>query len=117
MHLDDLMKSAAPMQDALKKADGERAQTHFEGSAGGGAVKVRITGGMTVSGVTIAPAAAAAANGDVAMLEDLICAAIGDALRQYRTRYGSNAQEQLEKLMAGADLMSLMGNMIGRMGK
>jgi hypothetical protein len=117
MNLDDLMKSAAPMQEAMKKADADRAKTQFEGSAGGGAVKVRLTGGLTVTGVTIAPAAAAAAGGDVSMLEDLVCAALGDALRQYRTRYGSNAQEQFEKLMAGADLMSLMGGMLGRLGK
>lgn len=50
-----------------------------EGSSGGGAVEVRMNGRKEILKLTIAPAAASAASGDITMLEDLITAAINDA--------------------------------------
>jgi DNA-binding protein YbaB len=109
MDLDAIMRMAGPLQQTLAKADAERPTTVFEGTAGGGAVKARINGALNVERVAIAPAAAAAAGGDVGMLEDLVAAAVGDALRQYRARYGVSSQESMQKLMGGADLGGLMG--------
>ncbi len=40
---------------------------------------------------------------------DLVAAAVGDALRQYRARFGASAQEQVQKLLAGKDLGGLLG--------
>ena len=79
------------------------------GKAGGGGVTVRVNGALTVDKVTIAPAAATAAGADVGVLDDLIAAALGDALRQYRAKYGASSQEAMQKLMGGADLGGLMG--------
>ena len=107
MDLDAIMRMAGPLQQSLAKADGERPTTIFEGKAGGGAVSVRVTGALAVDKVVIAPAAAT--GGDVGMLEDLIAAALGDALRQYRAKYGASSQEAMQKLMGGADLGGLMG--------
>ena len=42
MDLDALMRGLGPIQDTMKKAEGERALVVFEGSAGGGAVKVKL---------------------------------------------------------------------------
>ncbi len=109
MDLDAIMRMAGPLQQSLAKADAERPKTIFEGKAGGGAVTVRVTGALAVEKVVIAPAAAASAAGDVGMLEDLVSAAIGDALRQYRAKYGASSQEAMQKLMGGADLGGLMG--------
>jgi len=108
MDLEHLMRAAGPVTDSVKQADKDRATSQFEGRAGGGAVTLRINGLLAVEKVTIAPAAAAAAEGDVGMLEDLIAAALSDALRLYRQRYGATAEEQMQKLMAGADLSSMM---------
>lgn len=108
MDIDALMKAAGPVTDSLKQADNDRGQATFEGRAGGGAVTVRVNGLLAVQKVSIAPAAAAAAEGDVSMLEDLVAAAMNDALRLYRQRYGATAEEQMQKLMAGADLGAMM---------
>ena len=106
MDLDAIMRMAGPLQQSLAKADAERPTTIFEGKAGGGAVRVRVTGALAVDKVVIAPATA---GGDVGMLEDLVAAALGDALRQYRAKYGASSQEAMQKLMGGADLGGLMG--------
>jgi DNA-binding protein YbaB len=121
MDMDQLLRGLGPVQDsmkaAMKKTDAERAAQVFEGSAGGGAVKVRITGALGVERVTIAPAAATAAGGDVAMLEDLVQAAIADALRQHRQKYGATAEEQMQKLSAGQDLAGMLGPLLGKLGR
>ncbi len=110
MDLSSLLAALGPLQQSMQQAEAERAAAVFEGTAGGGAVTVRLTGGLTISSVRIAPAAAT--GGDVGMLEDVVAAAVNDALRQYRARFGTTAQEQMQKLMAGKDLGGL-GAMLG----
>jgi DNA-binding YbaB/EbfC family protein len=117
MDLDSLMRGLGPIQDTMKKAEQERADANFEGKASGGAVVVRLKGNLTVTHVTIAPAAAAAATGDASMLEDLVLVAVNDALKQYIARFGSSPDEQIQKLMGGSDLASLMGPLMRGMGK
>ncbi|MDA3962907.1 MAG: YbaB/EbfC family nucleoid-associated protein [Planctomycetota bacterium] len=112
MDLDSLMGAFGPMQQKMQEAEAKRADELIEGTAGGGAVRVRIRGNLAMDGVTIAPAAAAAVGDDPSMLEDLIQAAFSDALRQYHSRYGSTAQEQLQKLMGDSDLGGL-GSLLG----
>ena len=117
MDLDSLMRGLGPIQDTMKKAESERASAQFEGKAGGGAVSIRIRGNLTVTGVTIAPAAAQAATGDPSMLEDLVLVALTDALKQYTARFGSSPDEQIQKLMGGSDLASLMGPLMRGLGR
>ncbi|GDY12548.1 hypothetical protein LBMAG53_14260 [Planctomycetota bacterium] len=117
MDPDALLKGMKPVQDALVRQGTERSSTVFTGSAGGGAVKVRVAGDLSVKSVSIAPAAAAAAGGDVTLLEDLVVVAVGDALRQVRERYGATPEEQMQKLFSGADLGALMGPMLGGLGR
>jgi nucleoid-associated protein EbfC len=117
MDLESLMAGMGPMKEAMEKADQERLQSHFEGSAGGGAVKVRFSGGLEVESITIAPAAVAASEDDVGMLEDLIQTAVNDALGQYKKRFGANPEEQIQKSMGDSGLGSLLGPLLGGMGK
>jgi DNA-binding protein YbaB len=117
MDLDSLMRGLGPIQDTMKKAEQERAQARFEGKASGGAVVIRMTGDLKVTGVTIAPAAAAAATGDPGMLEDLVLVAVNDALKQYVTRFGSSPDDQISKLMGGSDLSSIMGPLMRGLGR
>jgi DNA-binding YbaB/EbfC family protein len=109
MDLDALMGGLAPLQQKMKQAEAERSATVLEGKAGGGAVVVKLSGALELKSVTIAPAAAQAAGGDVGMLEDLVLAATNDALRQYRTRFGASPDEQIKKLLNGSDLMRGLG--------
>jgi len=76
--MNDLMKQAQKMQEQLMEAQAAAAEQVVEGQAGGGVVKVTVTGGMEFRSVTIDPDAVDA--DDVAMLEDLVLAAIHDAV-------------------------------------
>jgi DNA-binding YbaB/EbfC family protein len=67
----------AAAQEMLAKAQEELANTVVEGSAGGGAVRVKMSGDQKVQGIEIEPEVVD--PDDVQMLQDLIMAAIADA--------------------------------------
>ena len=89
-----LMKQAQQMQDNLKRAQEELAQMEVEGSAGAGLVKVVMTGKHDVKRVTIDPSLV---GEDKDMLEDLVAAAINDAVR----RVEAATQEKMSGLATG----------------
>jgi len=114
MDLAGLQRALGPMQEAMAKADAERAATVIEGRAGGGAVAIRITGALQVQGVRLLPAVA---QGDAAMIEDLVAAALSDAFRQYRERFGATPAEQLGHAFHGADMGAMLAMLGGLGGK
>ena len=76
--LGQLMRQAQQMQQEMLKAQAELAQRRFEGSAGGGMVTATVTGGMELVDVHISPEVVDPS--DVEMLEDLVTAAVRQAL-------------------------------------
>src|SRR6185295_19442579 len=92
--LADLMKQAQQMQDGMKKAQEELAQTEVEGQSGAGLVKVTMTCRYDVRRVSIDPSLL---GEDRDMLEDLVAAAINDAVR----RVEATTQEKMSGLTAG----------------
>jgi DNA-binding YbaB/EbfC family protein len=82
------------MQDNLKKAQDELATIEVTGESGAGLVKVQMTCKHDVRRVTIDPSLLA---DDKDMLEDLVAAAINDAVR----RVEATTQEKMGKLTAG----------------
>lgn len=64
-------------QEMLAKAQAELASTNVEGSSGGGAVRVTMSGEQKITGIKIEPDVVD--PDDVEMLQDLIMAAIADA--------------------------------------
>jgi len=72
-----LMKQAQQMQENMKKAQEELARTEVEGQSGAGLVKVLITCKFNVKKVTIDPSLV---GEDKDMLEDLVMAAMNDAV-------------------------------------
>jgi DNA-binding YbaB/EbfC family protein len=92
-----LMKQAQQMQDNMKKAQEELALTEVEGQAGAGLVKVVMTCRHDVKRVTIDPSLLAE---DRDMLEDLVAAAMNDAVR----RAEATTQERMSGLTAGLPL-------------
>lgn len=92
-----LMKQAQQMQDNMKRAQDELAQTEVEGQAGAGLVKVVMTCRHDVKRVAIDPSLLA---DDREMLEDLVAAAVNDAVR----RVESTTQEKMSGLTAGMPL-------------
>ncbi|MGB4592617.1 MAG: YbaB/EbfC family nucleoid-associated protein [Coriobacteriia bacterium] len=75
-----IMKQAQRMQAEMARVQDELKDERVEVSVGGGAVKVVMTGELVVDSVIIDPAAAD--PDDVAMLQDLITAAVNEAVRQ-----------------------------------
>jgi DNA-binding YbaB/EbfC family protein len=93
----NLMKQAAAMQANLQKAQAEVLNIEVEGVAGGGMVKVTMTGRHEVKRVQLEPAVV---SEDREMLEDLIAAAINDAVHKVEAR----VQEKMSSVMAGMQL-------------
>ena len=87
------------MQQQLLEAQAEAAEAVVEGQAGGGAVTVRVTGAMVFQSVTIAPAAVD--PDDVDLLQDLVLAALNDAMDQVARLQQSS--------MGGLDLADVGG--------
>ena len=77
-----LLEQAKAMQAQLSQAQEAAAEQVVEGQAGGGMVKVRASGSLTVESVTIDPKAID--PDDVTLLEDLVVAATNDALAKAR---------------------------------
>jgi DNA-binding YbaB/EbfC family protein len=77
-NIGDLQRIAQKMQAEMQKAQQELAEATVEGSAGGGVVTVVMTGAQEIRAVRIERVA----GGDVEMLQDLVLAAVADALKK-----------------------------------
>jgi DNA-binding YbaB/EbfC family protein len=75
-----LLEQAMEMQQQLLDAQSAAAETVVEGHAGGGAVRIRVTGSLQFESVTISPSAVD--PDDVELLQDLVLAALRDAIDQ-----------------------------------
>ena len=95
--LGNLMKQAQMMQENMKKAQEQIAAMEVEGQSGAGMVKVLMNGRHDVKRVTIDPSLM---SDDKEMLEDLIAAAVNDAVRKIET----TTQEKMGSLTAGMGL-------------
>ena len=94
--LGGLMKQAQMMLENMKKAQEQLAQLEVEGQSGAGMVKVVMTCSHDVRRVSIDPSVL----DDKEMLEDLIAAAVNDAVR----RGEALSQEKMSGFTAGLNL-------------
>ncbi|HVB06116.1 MAG TPA: YbaB/EbfC family nucleoid-associated protein [Acidimicrobiales bacterium] len=78
--LDELLAQMQQLQSELAQAEADTANRSVTGSAGGRAVRIELSGEFSVDSVKIDPAVVA--GGDVALLEDLILAALRDGAAQ-----------------------------------
>jgi DNA-binding YbaB/EbfC family protein len=76
--LSSLLAQAQSMQQQLLEAQSRAAEQVVEGQAGGGVVRIRVSGGLEFQDVTIDPSVVD--RDDVDMLQDLVLAALRDAL-------------------------------------
>lgn len=87
----DMLRQLQRMQAQITKAQQEIEESTVEASAGGGAVTVVVSGQPRLQSIKIAPEAVD--PDDVEMLEDMIAAALNEALEKVRTmqaeRFGS----------------------------
>ena len=82
MGMANLQRMAQQMQQEMLRVQGELEATTVDGSAGGGVVSATVTGKQELVSVTIDPSAVD--PDDVEMLQDLVVAAVNDALRASR---------------------------------
>jgi DNA-binding YbaB/EbfC family protein len=91
MNMGKMMKQVQEMQKQMEKAQEELAGEEVEASAGGGMVTVKVTGDLNIKSIKLDPEAID--PDDPEMLEDLILAAVNEAMR--------SAQELASKKMGG----------------
>jgi DNA-binding YbaB/EbfC family protein len=101
--INQMMKQMQKMQADMEAAQRALEDATVEGSAGGGMVKVTVTGSGEVQSVKIAPEVVDPE--DVEMLEDLVLAAVSDGLR----RAQAMQSESLGGVTGGVDLGNLGG--------
>lgn len=97
MNIGDLMKQAQQMQANMQKMQEQIAQAEVKGEAGAGLVSVVMTGRHDVKRVSIDDSLM---SEEKEMLEDLLAAAVNDAVRKIETQN----REQMAKMTAGMGL-------------
>ena len=93
----NLMKKAQKMQEDMQKAQEEIANMEVEGQSGGGMVKVKMNGRHEVRRVELDESLM---EDDKEMIEDLLAAAVNDAVRKIETE----SQEKMSGVTAGMNL-------------
>jgi len=97
--MNKIMRQAQQLQEKMEKVQKELEKETVEASAGGGAVTVVVTGSQVVQSVKIAPEAVE----DVEMLEDMVLAAVSEAMKKSQEL----AQSRLGEVTAGLKLPGL----------
>lgn len=100
-NMQDMMKQAQRLQADLQKVQAESQNLTAEASAGGGVVKAKVNGKQELVSLSISPEVVN--KDDVEMLQDLICAAINEALTNVKTQ----AAEAMKKVTGGLNIPGL----------
>ena len=98
MNMGKMLKQAQKMQEDMVQIQQDLAEKEVEGTAGGGAVTVKVSGDNKVLNVTIKPDVLE--GGDVEMIQDLIVAATNQALENA----AALAKEEMGKVTGGMSL-------------
>ncbi|MBL0388998.1 YbaB/EbfC family nucleoid-associated protein [Tumebacillus sp. ITR2] len=100
-NMQQLMKQAQKMQEQMMKAQEELGTKTVEGTAGGGVVSIVVSGHKQVQSVTIKPEAVD--PDDVEMLQDLVLAAINEAMK----KVDEMTQSEMGKYTKGMNMPGL----------
>ena len=101
MGMGNLQRMAQQMQQEMQRIEGELRDAQVDGSAGGGVVKAVVTGKQELVSIAIDPSAVDPS--DVDMLQDLIVAAVNDALGSSRRL----AEEKMSAVTGGLRIPGL----------
>ena len=93
----NMMKQAQQLQDKMQKAQEEIANMEVVGEAGAGMVKVTMLGNHNLKRVELDESLM---DDDKEMIEDLVAAAVNDAVR----RVAENSQEKMSEVTGGMPL-------------
>lgn len=100
-NLGELMEQAQKLQQNMAQLQADLEKQEIESSAGGGMVKVKISGQQLITSLTIDPSVVNAS--DVTMLQDLIQAAVNEGVRRSKELFKS----ELSKLTGGLPIPGL----------
>jgi len=100
-NMQKMMKQVQKMQAKMAQVQEELGEINVEGSAGGGVVRVVSNCHQEIKEIKIDPAAVD--PDDMSLLEDLVLAAVNDALKNARDR----ATAELEKVTGGVKIPGL----------
>jgi nucleoid-associated protein EbfC len=87
-NLADVMRNVGKIRETVEKATESLGQIHVEGTAGGGVVTAKANGRLELISVRIDPKLLA--DGDAELLEDLVTAAVNQALTKAREAAGQS---------------------------
>ena len=96
--MQNLIRQANQMQAKMKKLQEELAEKEYQGSSGGGAVKVTVKGENNISALSIDPEIFK--EGDAEMLQDMLITALNDALSTAKT----DQEEEMNKVTGGMNI-------------
>ena len=102
MNFGKMMKQAQKMQAKMAEVQEELKDETVEASAGGGTVKVVMTGDLQVRSITIDPAAVD--PDDVELLQDMVAAAVNEAVRSAQEL----AAQKMAAVTGGMNIPGLM---------
>ena len=97
-NMNSMLRQAQKMQQDMLKAQEELESKSYEASAGGGVVTATVSGKRELTALVIDPEAVD--PDDVEMLQDLIVAAVNEAMR----KASDDAASQMSKLTGGLNL-------------
>ncbi len=104
MGMGNLQRMAMQMQQEMERVKAELAEAKVDGSSGGGVVRAVVTGDQKVVSIAIDPSAVD--PDDVEMLQDLVTAAVNDALDASR--------RMAEQKMGAMQSLGGLGGLLGR---
>jgi len=100
-NMNQMLKQAKKMQEQMMKMQEEMEEKVYEASAGGGAVAVKINGKRELQEIKLAPEVVD--PDDIEMLEDLVMAAVNEALRKAE----ESSADEMSKLTGGLNIPGL----------
>ncbi len=101
-NMNRIIKQAQKMQDDMKELQDRLDVTEYSGESGSGLVKATVTGKHDVTSIKIDPNAIDPE--DIEMLEDLIAAAINDAITKAKTE----SEAEMDKITGGISVPGIM---------
>jgi DNA-binding YbaB/EbfC family protein len=96
--MNSMLRQAQKMQENMAKLQEELEQQEYTVASGGGAVEVAITGKREIKSITIKPEAVDPE--DIEMLQDLLTAAVNEAIRKVE----ETSSREMEKLTGGVSM-------------
>jgi DNA-binding YbaB/EbfC family protein len=112
--LSKLLERAQQMQARMQTLQRDLAARSVEGSSGGGMVTAVATGELRILEVRIEPALFS--SGDQAMLQDLVAAAVNEALSRAQAMVQGELQRVQQEMQGAAGGIPLMGSPVGEPG-